>query len=192
MSSTALTPSAVHGAILFTKAFRSLLTWVSAYLAAKLFQDKYMQQVYIDRIAPSGLTGFVVTFAMFQAAFAALSIAVMGGVTYVLAGTRAELGVLVRFAVMDVVAELVAGLSIIYVVANVMQNKKYFNYKYEGLRAIRALRSIAFQVNMVTANIPYYMLFGDLKMALAVTRGSMGPARSMVTSGTAASPLGPA
>lgn len=166
MKAAALTPGALHGAIVFTKAFRSLLAWVSAYLAAKLFQDKYTQEVYIDRVAPSALTGYVINFAMFQAAFAALSISVMAGVTYVLAGSKGELALLIKLATLDVVAELAMGLGVLYAVANVMQNKKYFNYKYEGLRAIRALRSISFQINMLTSNIPYYILFGDVGTAL--------------------------
>jgi hypothetical protein len=166
MKAEHLTPGNISGAILFTKASRSLLAWLSAYLAAKLFQDKYTQEVYVDRVAPSGLTGYVVYFAMFQAAFAALTVSVMAGITYILAGNRSELGVLLWYAGLDAVLELALGTLILYSIANTMQTKKYFNYRYEGLRAIRALRNISFNVNMATANIPYFMLIGDVAASL--------------------------
>jgi hypothetical protein len=163
-----MTPYAMHGAIIFTKAFRTLLAWVSAYFAAKLFQDRYTQQVYIDRVAPSALTGFVTMFAMFQAACAVFSILILAGVAYILVGKNPIIAPLIMLAVLDVLGELVVGLCALYTIASVMQNKKYFNYKYEGLRAIRALRTIAFRVNMFTGITPYYMIL----MAL----GSRAPA----------------
>jgi hypothetical protein len=166
MVSRPLKPSTVHGAIFVTKAIRSLTSWLSAFLAAKLLQDNYTQEVYVERIAPSPLTTFVWYYAAFQLAFAILILTVMAGVVYVYAGTTSELAVLVRFAAVDIAIELVVTAIILLFVANVMQNKKYFNYRYEGLRAIRALRTMAFRVSLVTNAIPYQMLFGDVAIAL--------------------------
>jgi hypothetical protein len=44
-------------------------------------------------------------------------------------------------------------------VGRVIIMKKYFKYKYEGVRAIRAFESIVFWIAVVNILIPYYLIF---------------------------------
>jgi uncharacterized membrane protein YciS (DUF1049 family) len=45
-----------------------------------------------------------------------------------------------------------------FMIGNVMMNKKYFKYRYEGLRGIRAYESMMFNVAIVLYMIPYFMM----------------------------------
>lgn len=48
--------------------------------------------------------------------------------------------------------------TIIYVISNVMYRKKYFLYKDDGLRAVRALDDLIFNIGMFIMLIPFYVL----------------------------------
>ena len=43
-----------------------------------------------------------------------------------------------------------------YILANTIMHKKFFKYKYEGLRAIRAYQEILFNIGIPLLLIPYY------------------------------------
>jgi hypothetical protein len=44
-------------------------------------------------------------------------------------------------------------------IGQVIIKKKYFKYKYEGMRAIRAFERIVFYIAMVNIFIPYFLMF---------------------------------
>jgi dolichyl-phosphate-mannose--protein O-mannosyl transferase len=43
-------------------------------------------------------------------------------------------------------------------IAEVMRKKKYFRYRYEGERGIRALKTIVFYVSMIILLLPFFRL----------------------------------
>jgi hypothetical protein len=61
--------------------------------------------VYIDRVAPGALTGFVTTFAMFQAVCGVFHTAILAGSAYILVGKNPIIAPLIVLAVLDVLGE---------------------------------------------------------------------------------------
>jgi hypothetical protein len=50
-------------------------------------------------------------------------------------------------------------LAIAYFLAGVVQSKKYFKYKYEGLRAVRAYQDMVYSVAIPVFLFPYFFIF---------------------------------
>lgn len=133
-----------------------VLSWVSAYFAAKSIQSEYMDKVYMKESEPPSLTDMVWSYAMFQALFSALVIGLGAVVMYVSAKDVAVLKKYVMIAAIDAMVSLAATVVLLYTVASTMEKKKYFNYRYEGLRAIRALRELTFKISLQTLPMPYF------------------------------------
>jgi hypothetical protein len=53
---------------------------------------------------------------------------------------------------------LIVLFTIVYVISNIMYRKKYFLYKDDGLRAVRALDDLIFNIGMFVMLIPFYVL----------------------------------
>ena len=53
-----------------------------------------------------------------------------------------------------------------YVIANKMHDKKYFLYKDDGLRAIRALSELMFTLSFINTLIPYNFIVDGIKSSI--------------------------
>jgi hypothetical protein len=136
-------------------------SWVSAYFAAKVLQDSYIDKVYMKRESPAALSSMVFTFLMFQVLFGAIVLVVTIAITYVVSPkTNPRSGVL-KLAIFDILLSLTSTSFILLTIADVMQNKKYFNYRYEGLRAIRAMKIIMFRASIAGNVLPYFLMISD-------------------------------
>jgi hypothetical protein len=67
-------------------------------------------------------------------------------------------GSLVSAWALDWAAATAAVAVLALLLGSVVQSKKYFRYKYEGERGIRALRDMIFYVYCVTVPVPFFRL----------------------------------
>lgn len=144
------------------KVMRVASAWISAFMAAKIHQDKYIDAVFMKKGDPPPLTGMLQTFIMLHIFFSAVVYLVVSVLAFlVMREDRA--GLLKRSwpAGLDFGCEIVATSVMAAVFAIVMTKKKYFSYRYEGLRAIRAFREILVVVTAVNGLTPYFLTAPD-------------------------------
>ena len=144
------------------KFMRFGITAFSLNMAAKLFEDKYLVQVYGQNQAPPSiylLLGYMLGFDIIINAIVALVIWVL---TYVrnlpAAPSLFDNTLLLRF-----VGDYVVSTSLLTVmsciIASVIVRKKYFRYDLEGPRAIRALKDIVFYIALLLTFMPFFAFY---------------------------------
>ena len=142
------------------KILRIALTYFAMFLALKIFLPEYEDLVYDQQKPPPSLTRFlwialafdvalnimmIVSCVLLKQALGAAPIAQVFDKTF-----------FSRYAV-DYVITTALFLIFAVVIARVMQSKKHFKYRYEGQRAIRAYREIAFGISVVACIFPACM-----------------------------------
>ena len=65
---------------------------------------------------------------------------------------------LIQSYIMDYLFSIAVTWFITFIVASIMQSKKYFRYETEGLRAIRALSDITFYISIIVNLFPFSYL----------------------------------
>jgi hypothetical protein len=141
---------------------------MSAYFAAKTLQDSYIDKVFMKELEPPSLQNMVYTFMLFQAVFGVLIIGIVTTVLYVTTPDKASIKTFVFSSMVDMFLEMVMLGGVLWFVAGTMEKKKFFNYRYEGLRAIRALRSLMFKLSFVTMTTPFFLLLDPNVVAAAM------------------------
>lgn len=150
--------STLEGVSIFIpKLMRAVLTVVMGNISTN-----YMSQVYIDKVLvnqenPPKLYNFVLLFVFLDF----LMLIISSVITYVLITTllsgtdvmKVMTNISIDFA-LGMMVTLVTGLMI----ATTMQNKKFFLYKDDGLRAIRALNDMMFKIHLFSTLFPFHML----------------------------------
>jgi hypothetical protein len=136
--------------------------WLSAFMAAKIFQDKYIEQVYMKKGDPPPLAGMLTTFMMLHILFSGVVFMMVSVLAYlVMHEDRPQLvkrGMLVG---LDLGCEMIGTMIMGTVLANILTKKKYFSYSYEGLRCIRAFREVLVVLTAVNGLTPYFLAAPD-------------------------------
>lgn len=154
-----------HQKVLRLYAFKSIvmlfLTGV-IFISAKLFSETYMEQVYVDKKEAPSLIWMIGIIAL-----------MMGGVLLFLCITFYMLHLMfIDNSMFDVanmkepLIDIACFLALLFVfaslIASIIQCKRYFKYKVEGLRAIRAFGEILVYVSLVLIMIPYICIFTNM------------------------------
>ena len=136
--------------------------WLSAFMAAKIFQDRYIEQVYMKKGDPPPLAGMLATFMMLHVLFSGVVFMMVSVLAYLV--MHEDRPMLVKRAALvglDFGCELVGTMIMGVVLANIMTNKKYFSYSFEGLRCIRAFREVLVVLTAVNGLTPYFLAAPD-------------------------------
>ena len=136
------------------KLVRLAVVWLATTIASRAFQAIYRQRVYAEDRQPPH-----------PAVMVAMVIG-LDAVAHVIVGTvliaarsvwHIETSVLQMWALdWTLVSVLVVSLSLI--LSHVVYSKKYFRYKYEGERGIRALQELMLRIYIVAVPIPFFRL----------------------------------
>lgn len=135
--------------------------YLAAFMAAKIHQEKYIDLVFMKKGDPPPLSGMLGTFMMLYLLFAGIVFGAISALAYFM--TEPKEGFMKRAMLggLDIGCEVVATMMLGMVIANVMTNKKYFSYRFEGLRGIRAYREILVVVSAVNGLTPYFLAAPD-------------------------------
>jgi hypothetical protein len=137
------------------KLARLALIYVAAAIAVRVQEAKYVEEVYGHGRKPPNLTGFLFTLVAFMLVFDAL----------LLAGLKAlgAMGVKTfskkRFVVYVQSESFIYSLFVIgagFFLTRVVAHKKYFNYREDGMRALRALREMLMAVIVPISLTPVF------------------------------------
>lgn len=129
------------------------------YLTEKLFSELYMKKVYaLDKYPPS-LTTFIGIFILVHASFNLFILVVLMLFMYMFKKTNNNFfinGYLVQNYIKDYIVTIVIVAIISFIVATIMEKKRYFRYKTEGLRAIRGFKEIMLYISLMLFILPYF------------------------------------
>lgn len=147
------------------KGARALGAYLALRVAGSWFQKVYDRQVY--GYGPSSRDGRPPSPLLFLGMFLAIDMAITLGVVAVLLGLRALLrgedtfpidDDLLRAWATDVLASTVIIASLGAAIGTVIHNKKYFRYRYEGDRGVRAMQTMLLYVTLIVLVVPFYRL----------------------------------
>jgi len=146
----------IIGALMGFKAIRIALTYLSLTITTNFMTQIYMEKVLVNNEAPPTLLNFVWLFMFIDVIINFVLVLVL-----ILLGKLGALGPakdLYGEYILDYGVCLVCLIPLALIVANVMYSKKYFLYKDDGLRAIRALSDIIFYISIVINLIPFGLM----------------------------------
>jgi hypothetical protein len=132
------------------------------FLTEKIFSNMYMQRVYANNGDPPSLLTMLGIFVAIDVAFA-LFLTLALYLVHVVAEKQGQRnfiinGRLVRKFIVDYVCATVVIFVLLAIIAGYMQAKKYFRYKTEGLRAIRAFGDLAISIAPVVLAVPFFAI----------------------------------
>ncbi len=139
------------------KVLRVIAAYLAAFMAAKIHQERYIDAVFMKKGDPPPLSGMLATFCLLHVMLSALAFAAIWALATFMGEGKGNTVRRAMLGALDMGCELVATLIMGMVLANVMTKKKYFSYRYEGLRAIRAYREILVVVAAVNGLTPYFL-----------------------------------
>jgi hypothetical protein len=134
---------------------------IAVAVAERLFQSLYRKRVYNYSEEPPSLLWFLGLVILIDLAIHAIVAVILSVVMFVFSSHENAFPIdrdMMRLWAFDYIIALVPISLILISTAMVLTFKKYFRYKYEGERAIRAMAKITFYTYAVIMPIPFYRL----------------------------------
>jgi hypothetical protein len=143
------------------KGLRILFAYIALFLATRIFVPMYEDTVYDAKKDPPELWRYILIFVGFDFSLNVFLLVLLYLVKYLFKNEDNTFiidGYLVNNHIFDYGFSMVCVVIVGVLISKVITQKKYFKYKYEGMRAIRAFEEIMFRVSVVGHLIPFYML----------------------------------
>jgi hypothetical protein len=147
------------GLIVVSKIFRAISAYLSIIIAKNMTTNVYLEKVLLNGENPPAISNQLMLGVLFETAMTIVLCIVL----YVGVGPMALLSGVKSSAVTDhIITDAVIYLIIFsvigYIIASVMYNKKYFLYKDDGMRAIRAFAEIASSISLFLTCVPFNLI----------------------------------
>jgi len=148
------------------KVVRIGTSYISVTITSNFMAQVYMDKVLINQENPQHLTNFIMMFCVIDAIITTLLLGLFYLTTSMMSESSEDKPSDFMSTYMPIIQDYVCFLLVVgatgYIIANTMYNKKYFMYKDDGLRAIRALKEILFSICIVNGLIPYNMILKSI------------------------------
>lgn len=145
----------------FIKLLRILFVWASLHFAEHVFQLWYARTVYGKNEDPPSPVTMIGIFLLIDMTMNLSLMAILFVVMKMFDTSSGRFPINASFLkayAVDYLCVTAALFVITAVIAQVVQTKKYFRYRYEGDRGIRALQTISFYVAVVLLLIPFFRM----------------------------------
>lgn len=147
------------------KVLRLVFTYASLLISKNWTSQVYMDKVLVNGENPPKLSNMIYLHLIIEFIFMAVLLALLytaHSQGYLELITSKE-NIFSEFILPDYIISVIFIVLHSSIIANKMYNKKYFLYKDDGLRAIRALSEIIFSISLIICVIPWnYVVFGLL------------------------------
>jgi len=135
---------------------------LSLLISEKIVLEMYMKKVYAKNADPPSIVTLLGVLLGFMAMFLLFIFTVLILIMYIF-GSHADDFIinsrLLRAFAFDLVVYLVLVIVLCAIIGSVIETKKYFRYKTEGLRAIRAYKNMIWGVAGILILIPFFAIF---------------------------------
>ena len=146
------------------------IVWISGFVAERDMNEAFTREVYLKRKAAPKLDRMVgtlvTTFLVSTLALIALFLLIM----FLASNTTLEMGVVTIKLLFDACVSVLVMVLVGSAVASTVQHHTYFNYRTEGLRAIRAVRHILTGGLLVVSLFPFATALPSSKIASTIVK----------------------
>lgn len=143
------------------KLARFLFVWASLQFSERMFQLWYAKAVYGDNAEPPHPVKMLLLAVGIEALLNLVMVAILLLLRAMFSANNTRFPInslfLKAYAV-DYLCSTVVLFVISALIAEVMRKKKYFRYRYEGDRGIRALRTMVFYIAMIVILLPFFRI----------------------------------
>jgi hypothetical protein len=144
------------------KALRILFAYVALFLTTRMFVPIYEDTVYDSKKDPPGLWKFMLIYLAFDVSLNVFLLVLMYLLKYLFKSDENSFvidNLLIGYFITDYIIGMVIIMILGMLIGRIIVQKKYFKYKYEGVRAIRAFEKIVFFIAIIMIVIPFYMIY---------------------------------
>lgn len=129
----------------------------------------YTSQIYLDKVLvsdenPPHLSNLIYLYMIIEFVMTTVMVLLLFSLnaTFNLNFVNDRFNLFTQFILSDYMIASIMNLVIGGIIANKMYSKKYFLYKDDGMRAIRALTEIMTSIAIINNIMPYNFIFGGL------------------------------
>lgn len=167
----------VLGVFAVMKVIKLALSYAAITIATNYTSQIYTEKVYVRQENPPKLVNMLFLFLGIELLMSVITITCIGLLISFIMGNNEQSGgsikiedVAIQFS-QDYVLYLISMAVQGSIIAQIMYSKKYFLYKDDGLRAIRAFSEILTQMSMFNGLIPFNMFVtGILNVASVLNK----------------------
>ena len=147
-------------AFLGFKMMRVLFSYIALLIAKNFTAQIYMEKVLVHGDNPPKLSNYMILYMMVELLMSFIFIGILyaANSAFELELNDDKLDLFTGYIVPDMIMGTIMIMSIGMILSSKMYEKKYFLYKDDGLRAIRALSEIMFMISCVINIIPFNFL----------------------------------
>ncbi len=154
--------------IVLFKLMRIAFSYASLIIAKNFTAQIYMEKVLVNGENPPKLMNLIVLGMIVEFIMVAIFLSLLYAVVtqFELKVVTENSNIFIDYLIPDYIIGSVMTLLFGYIISNKMHDKKYFLYKDDGLRAIRALSELMFTISTINALIPWNYMVNGLKASL--------------------------
>ena len=152
------------GLFFAVKIIRAVIAYISQAISKNMTSQVYLEKVLVKGENPPALTNQIFLALGFEVGLTILLVVLLYSAIKVLR-LLPSLGneLYLEYILLDLVLYVLLCLAIGTIIARTMFSKKYFLYKDDGLRAVRALCDMNVWINMILTLIPLnYIIRGSI------------------------------
>ena len=151
------------------KIIRVILSYIAVTIATNYTSQIYIDKVLVNQENPPHLINMcylfvIIEFCMFVICVALVYFVLSNVIDNVV--TKKSIENIMQIVLIDYVLGTIVSVITLNIIGNAMYSKKYFLYKDDGLRAIRAYGSIMTQISILNNLIPYNFLVNGAMSAV--------------------------
>ena len=156
---TIFPPREVMLAYATCKVVSAIAVYLGVYVGERELSERFVRRVYLQKKPAPGLGSIVTTAMLTHLLITGACLCAMFFTIFVRQGTRMDMATVGTWAAIDAIAFTVLGVTIGQAMASNVSDQAYFNYKLEGLRAIRAMRRMLERALVPLAAVPVAAIF---------------------------------
>ena len=157
-SASELTKNPIY-AFVAIKMIKLLISYISVIIAANYTSQIYIDKVLVNKENPPQLTNMVYLYMLIEFVSYIIVVSLIYFILMNIPAMAGMLDSLMGLILPDYIISCMISIFTLTSIANVMYSKKYFLYKDDGLRGIRAFKDIIIQYSFLNNLIPYNFLF---------------------------------
>lgn len=129
--------------------------WISGYVAERDVNEAFTRMVYLERKTPPRLSRMVTTLVSTYFAMMVALICLFMLIMYLGVYPNSEMAIVAVWLLFDACITILILCALGQAITQSVSDQKYFNYKTEGLRAIRSVRRMLVATMMIVCLFPF-------------------------------------
>lgn len=147
------------------KIIRCFFNYISFFIATRIFTPIYEEYVYDKKQNPPSLSLYLLIFLVLDLSLNLFMIVILFLLKFMFKSESNTFPIDNNLFIMygvDYTSCTLVSIILGLLLGNIIKNKRYFAYKYEGTRGIRAFESMMLRVSIIINMIPFFMIYQNV------------------------------